>query len=428
MQGGFTGVDVFFVISGFLITGIIIGAVDRGDFSFLQFYGRRIRRIFPALLLVMAVTLLAGWVVLLAYEYEQVGKHVAGGAGFVSNFVFWREAGYFDKSAETKPLLHLWSLGVEEQFYIVWPFLIWAVLKARASLLGFAVIVGVLSFWINVTDVGTDAAMTFYLPQTRFWELLAGCTLAFAARAFARQANPSVGGQSAALLAKAGRALTLAARAAALRNLAAWLGALLITLALFEVTRARPFPGWWAALPVCGAFLLIAAGPSAWFNRVILSNRVLVWVGLISFPIYLWHWPLLSFARIVESDTPSLALRVAAVFLAILLSWLTYVLIERPVRFGRHGRAKAIVLFVLMIAIGGAGYWIFLERGMVDRDIAKRTQQLTDWTRDWTYEATTMKDGHIEGLKILRGRVNEGGSVCRRQPDWSVLRPRGLSL
>lgn len=129
LQGGFVGVDIFFVISGFLISTILFRSCATGTFSFAAFYSRRIRRIFPALILVLIVSYGLGWIVLLDGEFKQLGKHIAAGAGFASNLVFWSEAGYFDNASETKPLLHLWSLGVEEQFYIVWPVIIWLARK-----------------------------------------------------------------------------------------------------------------------------------------------------------------------------------------------------------------------------------------------------------------------------------------------------------
>ena len=135
VAGGFIGVDIFFVISGFLISTIIFGNLTAGTFSFIEFYSRRVRRIFPALLLLLIACYAFGWFALLADEYKQLGKHIAGGAGFVSNLVLWNERGYFDNSAVTKPLLHLWSLGIEEQFYIVWPLLLWLASRLRVNLL-----------------------------------------------------------------------------------------------------------------------------------------------------------------------------------------------------------------------------------------------------------------------------------------------------
>ena len=150
LPGGFVGVDVFFVISGFLISSILYSNLEAGRFSMLDFYGRRIRRIFPALILVMSACYALGWFVLLPDEYAQLGKHIAGGAGFVQNFVLWSESGYFDNAAETKPLLHLWSLGIEEQFYIVWPILLWIAYRLRLNLLSMTILIAVISFVLNI--------------------------------------------------------------------------------------------------------------------------------------------------------------------------------------------------------------------------------------------------------------------------------------
>ncbi|MBF0512053.1 MAG: acyltransferase, partial [Candidatus Omnitrophica bacterium] len=134
-KGGFIGVDIFFVISGFLISTIILGQLNQNTFSFVEFYSRRIRRIFPAVIIILAVCFLLGWFLLFEDEFKQLSKHIAAGAGFISNFILWRENGYFDNASDTKPLLHLWSLGVEEQFYIFWPLLLWLAKKTRLDFL-----------------------------------------------------------------------------------------------------------------------------------------------------------------------------------------------------------------------------------------------------------------------------------------------------
>ena len=170
--GGFIGVDVFFVVSGFLISIIIFQNLDRGTFSFTEFYSRRIKRIFPALILILIASYVFGWFALLSDEYKQLGKHIAGGAGFISNFILWKEIGYFDNSAETKPLLHLWSLGIEEQFYIFWPPLLWLAWKRNFNLLTITIVVAVVLFYLNIKGIKKDVVATFYSPQTRFWELL----------------------------------------------------------------------------------------------------------------------------------------------------------------------------------------------------------------------------------------------------------------
>ena len=179
VKGGYIGVDVFFVISGFLISTIIFENLEKGTFSFGEFYARRIKRIFPALTLVLVASLIIGWLVLLPDELNQLGKHVVAGAGFVSNLVLWSEAGYFDNSADTKPLLHLWSLGVEEQFYIIWPLLLWLASRQHFSLSTLVILIALFSFTFNINAVSQDPVATFYSPLTRFWELLCGTLLAW---------------------------------------------------------------------------------------------------------------------------------------------------------------------------------------------------------------------------------------------------------
>lgn len=174
--GGFIGVDIFFVISGFLISGIIFKDIEANTFSFVEFYTRRIRRIFPALITVLLFCYLVGWFVLVADEYAQLGKYIAGGAGFVANFILWTESGYFDTESGLKPLLHLWSLGVEEQFYIFWPLLVLVGWKCglRGALVGGIFLV---SFSASII-LGNDLIENYYSPATRFWELLAGAGIA----------------------------------------------------------------------------------------------------------------------------------------------------------------------------------------------------------------------------------------------------------
>ncbi|OFA00274.1 acyltransferase family protein [Duganella sp. HH101] len=342
LKGGFIGVDIFFVISGFLISSIIGRQLERGHFSFADFYGRRVRRIFPALLLVLAACCAAGWWIMLPGEYRQLGKHMAGGAGFVANYVLWGESGYFDSAAHGKPLLHLWSLGVEEQFYIVWPALLWLASRRGISPLAVSVALALASFGLNLAAVQGDAARAFYAPQTRFWQILAGSVLA----SLPEGAEGSAG---------------------ALRGWLAPLGAGLILAGLACITEARAIPGWWALLPTLGAALTIAAGGQAWFNRALLSNRALGWIGRISFPLYLWHWPLLVFAGLAGRGAPSAALRVGAVAAAFVLASLTYLLLEQPIRGGGRQRLKSVALVLLMAAVGGIGYGIFRGEGLAFR-------------------------------------------------------------
>ncbi len=355
--------DIFFVISGFLISTIIWGSLERGAFSFSEFYSRRIRRIFPALLVVLVSCSAFGWFSLLPEEYKQLGKHVAGGAGFVSNLVLWSESGYFDSSAETKPLLHLWSLGIEEQFYIAWPLIIWFAWRARLNLLALTVALASMSFAINLAKYRTDGVGAFYSPQTRVWELLAGSVVAYLST-YPAPRLARFGAKLEGYLEKLTREKSSRHSGTRLCNALSAIGALLITAGVVFTTEETAFPGTWALLPVAGAAMVIAAGKDAWVNRAILSNGVLVWIGLISFPLYLWHWPLLSFARIVEEEDPSRTIRMTAVLASIALAWVTHKLIEHPLRFGGHNREKVLLLVSLVGLVGYGGYHAYENDGL----------------------------------------------------------------
>ncbi|CAN1517383.1 COG1835 Predicted acyltransferases [Methylophilaceae bacterium] len=345
-----------------------MGSLERNSFSFIEFYVRRINRIFPALLLVLIVCFAFGWFALLADEYKQLGKHIAGGAGFISNYLFWGESGYFDNAAETKPLLHLWSLGIEEQFYIVWPLLLWFVWKKKFNLLTVTLLVAFISFGLNIAKVnGGNFVDAFYSPQTRFWELLIGSILAYTTLHH-QTMFASAKHQLDIWLGKIIYAHVPEANGKTLRNVQSILGATFFAIGFVLITSEGRFPGWWAMLPTLGAVLIISAGTQAWFNRVVLSNKLLVWFGLISFPLYLWHWPLLSFARIVQNETPSREIRIAAVLMSIVLAWLTYKLIEKPIRFGGQGKRKGIALVILMCVVGYIGYNSFQRDGLKFRN------------------------------------------------------------
>ncbi|EMH2961223.1 acyltransferase [Burkholderia multivorans] len=338
LAGGFVGVDVFFVISGYLITSILLADLGTGHFSIARFYARRIRRIFPALIAVLLATYALGWFCLYGDEYRELAKHIVAGAGFVSNLALWTEAGYFDHAAQAKPLLHLWSLGVEEQFYVVWPLMLWAAHKTRR--VGWVcAVIGLASFAANVALVFHHASAAFYWSLTRMWELLAG-----AAHAINARSGRSVTGN---------RANALSAG-----------GALLCVASFALLTAGDNFPGWWAVMPVAGTVALIAAGRDGWINRHVLARPAFVWFGKISYALYLWHWPLLSFAFIVAGRTPSSVVRGALLVIAVALAWLTTAIIERPIRFGAAKRWKLITPCVLMIGIVYLGGMTYVRGGL----------------------------------------------------------------
>ncbi|MDF9392211.1 MULTISPECIES: acyltransferase family protein [Methylococcus] len=347
LPGGFVGVDVFFVISGYLIGGIIFRNLDAGSFSLTDFYARRARRIFPALITVLLGGLAFGWFALLADEYQALGKHVAAGAGFVSNLVLWRESGYFDTAAEFKPLLHLWSLGIEEQFYLVYPLLMALLWRLRANPAYTLLTLAVVSFGGNLYLVHSDAASAFFLPFTRFWELLGGSTLAYVhfRRATAKPLTSTR------------------------HQLQAVAGMLLLAAAVFVLDKDKDFPGAWALLPTLGALLLIGAGQGTWVNRRLLASRPMVFIGVISYPLYLWHWLLLSFGLILRSGEPLHHRAAVLVAAALLLAWLTFRYVERPLRFGAPElqRVKLLALWSLLACAGLLGLTVYRADGLPER-------------------------------------------------------------
>lgn len=372
LPGGFIGVDIFFIISGYLISTIIYGSLERNAFSFPEFYARRIKRIFPALLLVLISCYAFGWFTLFADEFQQLGKHIAGGSGFISNFVLHDESGYFDTTAEIKPLLHLWSLGIEEQFYIVWPLILWAAWKMRLNVLTLTVLCLGVSFLLNMANIGTDPSGTFYLPQTRAWELLAGSVLAYMTTHHGARTRTVVERAVNAVFMREGAQIS----STAMRSAQSALGLALLAIGFAIVTSAG-FPGWQATIPCAGAILIISAGPQAWLNRNLLANKLFVWIGLISFPLYLWHWPLLTFARIIEGEMPAREIRIAAVVSSIVLAWLTYKLVELPLR-RREWPFKTAALVLIMACTGAAGYLTYDRAGLPERPHVVKAQAISD--------------------------------------------------
>ncbi len=303
-------------------------------------------------------------------DYKQLGKHIAAGAGFVSNFIFWRESGYFDNATDTKPLLHLWSLGIEEQFYLVWPLLLWYGWKQRLNLLTISIVIALTSFTLNINKVHTNTIAAFYSPQTRFWELLVGSVLAYMAmykQNYFATTRQKFDTWLDIHLAPIIYAQTPEKNGGTRRNLQSLIGGVIIVVAIIIINKNVFFPGWWAVLPTLGAVLIISAGSDAWLNRTVLSSRLLVWFGLISFPLYLWHWPLLIFARIFKGEELPKGLRIAIVAISIVLAWLTYRLIEKPIRFGQHSQIKTVTLFILMIGVGLAGFHCYKRNGLAFR-------------------------------------------------------------
>ncbi|MCO5101263.1 MAG: acyltransferase [Burkholderiaceae bacterium] len=348
LPGGFLGVDVFFVLSGYLISMIVLREQADGRFRFATFYGRRVRRLFPALVVVQLSVLGIGYFALFADEYERLAWHSFHSIAFLLNFRLMDEAGYFDVVSYAKPLLHLWSLSVEEQFYLFWPVLLIAIRRLRIAPGAAIAVLGAcsLAFAAFLAERRPDAL--YFHPLARAWELLVGCALAWWHFSRGVDVLPSM-------------LQSLAARSA-LSGVG--LAALSWGLATLDGSLSHPHP--LVLVPLAGVAAIVAAGPTCAVNRF-LSSRALVFVGLISYPLYLWHWPLLSYVRIAESGNPPSWLLWAAAILSFVLAWATFRFVERPIRFGFPVRKVVAALTAAMLFLALASRGIAMAGGMPQR-------------------------------------------------------------
>jgi len=349
LPGGFLGVDVFFVISGYLITQLILKEMHEQTFSVAEFYRRRVRRILPALLVVLAASALFGWFALLPEELIWLGRAIAWSAPFMANVFFARAGdygGYFAPGAALSPLIHLWSLGVEEQFYLGWPLLLLLAGRARMTRRTLWVVI-VVSLALSVWGEWVRPGQSFYLPTSRAWELAAGGLLATAGAGSSIPAMPLRVGRY-----RIGKAAMISVA-----------GLVLVLLSARFVTTALALSGLLGLTPTLGAAALIAAGSQAPVNRYFLASRPMVFVGRISYPLYLWHWPALSFTRIVIGRPLTSAEAAVAVLFAVVGAYATCRLVEEPIRFGRVKRRAVPALLAALAAMAILG--VGLESGWV---------------------------------------------------------------
>lgn len=333
--GGFVGVDIFFVISGYLITSIILQDVNSGCFSTADFYERRVRRILPALFLVMAACIPVAWIWLLPIDMKSFSQSLIAVTAFVSNVFFWSETGYFDISAELKPLLHTWSLSVEEQYYLLFPIFLTLIWRAGKQWVFFILLLIFLTS-LSLSYWGTyeKPAATFYLLPTRGWEILLGCLVAFY------------------LTFRGYPPLSLV-----WRNFLGAIGFIMIVGAVFLFDKGTPFPGLNALIPTMGASLIIlSAMPDTAIGKL-LGNKFFVGIGLISYSAYLWHQPLFAFARQIQSQPTPILFGLLSL-LSFVLAFFSWKYVETPFREKKRFTRKRIFLFA---AIGSA---IFLAIGL----------------------------------------------------------------
>lgn len=334
-SGGFVGVDVFFVISGYLITSLIWKDLESNKFTFTNFWARRARRIVPPLVVLTIITIIAGWFILLPSDFKSLGRATAAQSIFGANVHYWLDSGYFSPNADEKPLLHTWSLAVEEQFYLIVPFLLWIMYKLKRSRWTVISILGagfIISLALSIYGVSKFPSATFYLLPTRAWELLTGSILAF---------------------------LPVFIVPRLLREISAFSGLLLILIPVFLYTAETPFPGLAALLPCLGTALLIYINQSKTTISSILSARPIVFIGLISYSLYLWHWFFLSYGKYLSLEVIPTQIRlllVAASFIFAVLSW-KYV--ETPFRKRKIATSQKSVL-----AFAGAGLAFVLICGL----------------------------------------------------------------
>lgn len=322
-SGGFVGVDVFFVISGYLITTLLIEDIENNRFSIVHFYERRARRILPALFIVMLVCIPFAWVWMLPNQMKDFSRSLVAVSLFASNIRFWQDSGYFAAGAEEKPLLHTWSLAVEEQYYVLFPiFLFFACRFGKNRVFWIIVVLAAISLALSEWGWRSDASANFYLAPTRAWELFAGSIAAFVIRKRGVQAN----------------------------NVLSLLGLAAIIFAIFAYDESTPFPSIYALVPVIGVVLLVLFAEKDTLAAKLLSTKLLVGIGLVSYSVYLWHQPLFVFARVRSLDAPSASLMLSLSAMSIILGVLSWKIVEQP--FRRKSQFSRRFIFSVSLSFG----------------------------------------------------------------------------
>ena len=390
LPGGFVGVDIFFVISGYLISSIIFKGLNQGTFSFFDFYARRVRRIFPAVIAVFAVTLLLAYFLLSPYELRELMRETPYAAFFLENWrLFNTTGGYWDTATELKPLMHFWSLAVEEQYYILYPLLCYFLWRLKSKwFIASLVLMGVCSFVLCLYDTYYEPTRAFFSLHARWWELSIGGVLA-AVEHFYRDYKSYL-------------VEILSVKEETLCNVLSLAGLTLLGIAIVFLDEGKYFPGYRALLPTVGSCLLIMAGSQAYINKYLLANKICVFIGLISYPLYLWHWPLITLVRNnLGGVLPSGWLMVGILLASFVLAYLTYTLIERPMR---TQKANVLLIVTLMLSLAALVFGsAYLERK----------------TRTSRYAEVPVAVQQIKKEKVVgsdrrcREKFGKGHTVCR---------------
>ncbi len=384
MQGGFLGVDVFFVISGYLITQVIAEELDQGSFHFGHFWLRRARRILPALICMVLVSFLVAWFLFLPDDFKNMGRSGIALSVFVSNIYFWLKSGYFAPPAATEPFLHTWSLGVEEQFYLLFPLLFYALTRcARVFRTTLIFSFMFLSFILMLLEIKQYEIATFFLLPMRAWELLLGSV---AALYFLKKENdwPDY-----------------------FNTIGSSLGLFMIGVAVLFYNQNASFSAWGQIVACVGAVSIIATNQSRLTGvGRLLSHRFLVGIGLISYSLYLWHWPLLVFASYVSVVKLTSSQVILILLVSVALAWLSYRWIETPFR-QKHilAQAKTFTLVAILMSalIAGIGLLVDLKNGFPNR----LSPSIFN-----VYEAA--QDQPLASCKIIN--ISKNLSICTNAP------------
>jgi peptidoglycan/LPS O-acetylase OafA/YrhL len=389
--GGYLGVDVFFVISGYLITSIIWQDLERGRFSIRQFYERRARRILPALFAIMIACVPMAWWLLAPNDMTDFSESILAVLAFSSNVLFWSETSYFDTAGELKPLLHTWSLAVEEQYYIAFPLFLLLLRKAgRAKAIAAMITIAVFSFALSEWAVHAQPSAAFFLLPTRVWELMLGGVIALGV-----SAQKPVG---------AGPA-----------QAAGVVGLGMIIYSIFAFDAYTPTPSLYTAIPVAGTALVLAYATTGTFAAALLSLRPLVGLGLISYSVYLWHQPLFAFARHASVEEPEAWVRASIAAIAVLCGALSWRFIERPFRTNTSGSGRKHLALAAAVALGLVSFSV---AGIASAGFARRTIFAVPAIPGYSFDNKALTESARNPLRSASGDRNY--AVFRNAADQTL--------